>query len=109
MRGDTKHFPPSVQTNVYSLDYSDFIPQFDGNMSLPSQSEMSSLLTETQCDCCDDQPECMITSSSESDYDQDYADTPRMVPVLVPQYVCAGNSDPPPWYEEYMPRLVDKK
>ena len=43
-------------------------------MSLSSQSEMSSLLTEPQCDCCDDQSECMSTTASNFDYDADYVE-----------------------------------
>ena len=81
-------------------------------MSLSSQSEMSSLLTEPLCDCFDDHSEYMSTTSSDSDYDSDYVDIPRIVPVIVPQHLCSESSDPPvppPWYEEYMPRLVDKK
>ena len=43
-------------------------------MSLSYQSEIPSLLTEPQCDCCDDQSECMSTTASNFDYDADYVE-----------------------------------
>ena len=90
--------PHSVNISVKS----DNIPQIDGNISITSQSDISSILCDIQCNCCEDQ----------SEYEEDqYLENSDIIPVHVSQYdqhKYIDCSDAPPWYEKYEPRKVDK-
>ena len=75
---------------------SDNIPQIDGNDSINSQSDISSVYSDIQCSCCED------------DYDQDLENN-LQIPVHISQYRQEHHSDqlnPPPWYEKYEPRKI---
>ena len=80
------------------------IEQLDGNMSISS----SSVAYEPQCECCDVQPECVSTTST---YDPEYDETPDTIPVLVPPlwFEYSERQVPPPRYDEYNPRVTNKK
>ena len=68
----------------------------------------SSVATEPQCECCDGQSECVSTTST---YDPEYDETPHIIPVLTsPQwYEYSEPQVPPPWYDEYHPRVTNQK
>ena len=78
------------------------IDQLDGNASCDS----SSVLSEPYCPCCEEMSESGI-SSYDQDYDEDQGG--HAIPVLgtLPQY-NGMYSDPPAWYEEYQPRIINK-
>ena len=85
----------SVSENISVI--TDNIPQLDGNISIESQSDISSIVSDIECNCCEDQPEC-----------EDNQETQK-IPVHVSQYdQDQDQSDPPPWYESYEPRKMDK-
>ena len=89
--------PLSVRKNI-NIN-SNNIPQLDGNISIESQSDISSVICDIQCNCCEDQ------SVYEGDQDS------QKIPVHVSQYdqdQYVDYSEPPPWYEKYEKRKVDK-
>ena len=80
------------------------IEQLDGNMTINS----SSCLTQSHCECCDVMSDCVSTTST---YDPEYDDQiGQPIPVLVR---IQKNGDkfynPPAWFDEYKPRVTDRK
>ena len=87
--------PLSVRKNISVI--SDNIPQLDGNISIETQSDISSIVCDVQCNCCEHL----------SEYEDDQES--QKIPVHVSQYnQDQYQSDPPPWYESYEPRKIDK-
>ena len=83
------------------------IPQYDGNIS----SDKDSFTSEIDCTCCD-----ILSDGRDTTPDQDYDLDEQMspIPVHISQRDISVNSmslpsDPPPWYEEHIPRVIDLK
>ena len=89
--------PLSERKNI--SDNSDHIPQLDGNISIDSQSNISSIFSDIQCNCCVEESESEDFENSEK------------IPVHVTQYddqeKIFNHYDPPPWYDSYEPRKVN--
>ena len=84
----------------------DDIPQLDGNISIDSKSDISSIYSDIQCSCCGDNAE-----TSQNDYDQDLENS--QIPVHVSQYrqyqySYSDQSDPPPWFDKHEQRDIRK-
>jgi hypothetical protein len=77
------------------------IGQLDGNMSCDS-----SVMNESLCSCCDGISVCGTTSSYDPDYDQIGLPIPVIGPVGYTGHVY---DDPPAWYDEYVPRVMNIK
>ena len=81
--------------NKVTTDTESIILQLDGNISCDS-----SVITESQCSCCDKISRWDTSSISDIE-DNEILGSP--IPILV--NFCMGDSseklDPPPWYEEY--------
>ena len=105
----------SVSRDNYS------VPQFDGNDSFLSQSTLSSensdsmscdmsldssVITESQCSCCDGMSEYGTSSAYESDCD-DIGHTIPVVGTWIKSNVICEH--PPVWYEEYIPWTADPR
>ena len=77
-------------------------------MSISSESDISSILLEPQCACCDTLNESYDSSSDDQDSDYTYCgEVSHPIPVLQP-WVHSVSSDPPAWYEEYIPPVYDR-
>ena len=90
-----------VQDTVYGIENQSCIDQLDGNNSCDS-----SVITGSQCTCCEGISDCGSTSS----YDPECDDLGLHIPVLEPWVqpdVCY--EDPPAWYEAYNPRIRDPR
>ena len=66
-------------------------------------------VTSSSCECCIEESEstgCPIDLGES--YNSVY-DDPLKIPVLIRDRCNLALTTPPPWYEEYIPRRVDKK
>ena len=78
------------------------IPQFDGNI----YSETESFTSEINCTCCNSMAD---SATSDSDLDYDLEDVPS-IPVHISQrdhIQVSQLTNPPPWYEHYIPRVIN--
>ena len=66
----------------------------------------SSVITESQCSCCDGMSECGTSSAYESDCD-DIGHTIPVVGTWIKSNVMCKH--PPAWYEEYIPWTADPR
>ena len=78
------------------------ISQFDGNITINSASDTG----ESICSCCNDVVCCESTVSSN---DSEYDDEGISIPVLTAPNVLPYQwpSDPPAWFDEYLPGVID--
>ena len=82
------------------------IPQFDGNIS----SETDSFTSEIICTCCDSMS---VSGTSQCDTDSDYdLENVSSIPVHISTHQpllenMSKLTNPPPWYEHYMPRVFN--
>ena len=83
------------------------IPQLDGNVSFDT-----TIMTESTCNNCEDTIGSSTVLSQhtqcENGGDQTWKKlSPQGIPVIT-STSFKNFEDPPPWYEEYIPRKIDK-
>ena len=95
--------PPPVQASENKCSNQYIIPQYDGNISLSSQS----IFSEPLCTCCDMSDSCSIP---DLDLDLEVSEYSQPIPVLEPLLcsVCSSVIDHPVWYEEYRAPVHEK-
>ena len=84
------------------------IPQLDGNVSLDTLS-----LNQSFCNSCENSFESEINISQHTTYDHDVEQTWKKsfqnnIPVIITTRFGTFE-DPPAWFEQYIPRKLDKK
>ena len=97
--------PPPVPVNNTVSDRFQNICQLDGNISL----ENSSLFSDPSCACCN-LPSCDNSTVSDQDYDLEPVSA---IPVFTTNRVFKNyqsqSASPPPWYDEYIPGVIDPR
>ena len=106
--GAVKIKPPLLEDDIdVNNESCANIPQLDGNYSLDT-----TIMTESTCKTCEDTIVSGTEISQHTEYENEGDQTwkklaPQYIPVIL-STSFKNFGDPPPWYEEYIPRKIDK-
>ena len=103
----------SINSSINNNDCNTTLDDSESHNPLSDQSAGnvtidSSVITGSNCTCCDGPFDCVSTTSS---YDPDYDEIELPIPVLGQLIKAAvANNDPPAWYDEYIrPGFIDPR
>ena len=101
---DNRPPPTATQLNGIVNHNNEYaILQCDGNATVSSVSSST-------CECCEelsDNTGCSLNLFES--YSSSYDDPPMKIPVIIRNRCNLIQRTPPPWYEEYTPRIVNMK